>query len=85
MVAGGGGGGEEPEEGDGCHLVGDQDMLSVAKARVVLVTSGRVETVRLTLTCGDPMPPPLFFFLFFWARDGITSRLPKSTSHTVDQ
>jgi len=51
-MVGGGGGGEEPEEGDGCHLVG---LVSVAKARVVLVASGRVETVRLTLTCGDPM------------------------------
>jgi len=54
MVGGGGGGGGAGGRGWG-HLVGDQHMLSVAKARVVLVASGRVETVRLTLTYGDPM------------------------------
>jgi len=59
----------EVEEGDGCwlcHLDGWMEMrwcaLPVAKARVVLMASGRVETVRLTLTCRDTVHSPISFF-----------------------
>jgi hypothetical protein len=45
---------EEPEEGDGCHLVGGQGhAVSVAKARVVLVTFQEKSGARGIWSCGD--------------------------------
>lgn len=45
-------------------------VLPVAKARVVLMASGRVETVRLTLTCRDTVHWPISFFFFFLLERG---------------
>lgn len=71
MAAGGGVGLPRWRKGmaAGCHLDGWRccGVLPVAKARVVLMASGRVETVRLTLTCRDTVcTRPFLFFFFCW-------------------
>lgn len=60
--------------GRGCLPFGwmeTTELLPVAKVRVVLMAPFRVETVSLTLTCGDPTLSPNFLFLLARDRDDI--------------